>query len=87
MNYYGTRFGCRFGQPHDLRILHQNPHIMMEKCNICNKTFRWKKGYKGRVDNKEYLKAHVRQYAQKLGATRRVFMKVYRPNECIIKVT
>lgn len=78
---YGTRFGCRWGMPHDLVQIGENPQQTWEKCRLCNKTFRWNKGYKGRVANAEYLKAHVRQFAQKFGSTKRVFMKLYNPEK------
>lgn len=83
---YGRKLGCRFGQPHDLAIIHQNEQYQWEVCHICNRKFRWKKGYKGRIDNKEYLKAHVRNFAQKSGATKRVFHKIYRPEQYKIKI-
>lgn len=81
---YGTRFGCRFGQPHDLVQLGQNPQQLWERCKICNKTFRWNKGFKGKVANAEYLKAHVRQFAQDFGSTKRVYKKIYQPEQTTI---
>jgi hypothetical protein len=83
---YGYRLGCRFGQPHKLKIIHENPHVKWEACEICGKRFRWNKGYKGRVNNVEYLKAHVRNFAQKFGATKRVYHKIYSPKKTIIKI-
>lgn len=84
---YGTRIrGCRFGQPHDLVVLGENPQRLWEKCKICGKTFKWNKGYKGRIDNTRYLKAHVRQFAQDFGSTKRVYKKLYQPEETIIKL-
>jgi len=86
MTYYGTRFGCRFGQPHDLQRIGENPQQIWEKCQICGQTFHWNKGYKGRIDNTEYLKAHVRQFAQDFGATKRVYMKLYKPEKTTILI-
>ena len=83
---YGTRFGCRFGQPHDLVKLGETPHQTWERCSICGKTFKWNKGYKGRIENTAYLKAHVRQFAQDFGSTKRVFMKLYQPEKTIINL-
>ncbi len=80
------RYGCRFGQPHDFQILHENPQVKWEVCRICNKKMRWNKGYKGRVKNAEYLKAHARNFAQRFGATKRLYMKVYQPEKCLIKL-
>ncbi len=83
---YGTRFGCRWGQPHDLKRLGENPHQIWERCVLCNKNFHWNKGYRGRLENAEYLRAHVRQYAQNFGSTKRVYMKLYNPNKTKIVV-
>lgn len=83
---YGTRFGCRFGQPHDFIILKDAKTTKFEKCRICGIRKRWNKSTKGRVDNPEYLKDHVRQYAQSFGSTKRVFNKLYHPEKCIIQI-
>ena len=83
---YGLILGCQGSLPHDLIILHENDKIKVEACQICNKKFRWHKGPRGRVDNQEYLKAHVRNFAQRFGATKRVYMKVYKPNKCKIVI-
>jgi hypothetical protein len=86
MTYYGTRFGCRFGQPHNMVRLGENAQQIWEKCNICQHTYHWNKGYKGKVENTKYLKAHVRSFAQVNGATKRVFFKIYYPEKCIINI-
>lgn len=80
-------FGCRYrGIPHDLKILWENPQKKGEVCEICNKKFRWNKGYKARVQNAAYLKAHVRNFCQKWGATKAVYHRIYKPEKCIIKI-
>lgn len=81
---YGRRLGCRFGQPHDMTIVHENESAKFEKCAICGKRVRWNKGYKGRTDSLEYLKLHVRNFAQPNGATNRVYQRIYNPEKCII---
>jgi len=86
MTRYGLRLGCRFGQPHDLKVISDNPSVKWEVCQICNKKFRWNKGINGRVNNVAYLKAHVRAYAQRFGATKRVYNKLYKPEKCIIHI-
>jgi hypothetical protein len=83
---YGTRFGCRFGQPHDFVTLAEKLTYKIEKCRICGQRKRWNMGYKGRINNVEYLKAHVRNYAQPNGSTKRVYMKLYQPEKCIITI-
>lgn len=83
---YGTRLGCRYGLPHEFKILGENKHAKWEVCIRCNVKKRYVKGYRGRVENTEYLKDHVRNFAQKHGATKRVYMRVYKPEKCIIKI-
>jgi hypothetical protein len=74
-----TGYGCKWGLPHDMTLLHDGPRAKWERCMICNRTFRWTKGFKGRIDNVEYLKAHARNYAQQGGATERLFVRLYQP--------
>lgn len=80
------RYGCKFGQPHDLMQVRDTPRYKHEVCRRCNKKFRWNKGKRGRIQNAAYLKAHVRNFAQPGGATKREFMKLYRQEQCIIKL-
>lgn len=81
-----TDYGCRDGMPHDLHIVHESRAAKWEMCHRCSRKFRWTKGFKGRVNNPEYLKAHMRNYAQMGGATRRVYMRIYQPEKCIIRI-
>ncbi len=84
---YGTRLcGCRFGQAHDFVRLGETPQQTWEQCKICGIKKKWNKGYRGRIANTEYLKAHVRQFAQDFGSTKRVYMKIYKPEQTIIKL-
>jgi hypothetical protein len=81
---YGLRFGCRFGQPHDIKEIKDTLQVKWERCRICGKTFHWNKGYKGRINNVEYLKVHLRQFAQPTGPTKRAHIKLYQPEKAII---
>ena len=80
------RYGCKWGQPHDLVQLADTSRFKWERCRICNRTFRWNKGRKKRIDNVRYLEAHARNYAQPGGATNRLYMKLYKPEQCIIRL-
>ena len=81
---YGYDLGCRFGLPHNMMILGETPHAKWEVCLLCGVKKKYNKGYKGRVDNQEYLKDHVRNFAQKSGATRRIYHKIYKPEKTTI---
>lgn len=86
MRYTGD-LGCRYRNiPHNMMLLKDTRSAKFEKCIICQKRFRWGKGPKGRVDNVEYLKAHIRQYAQKFGATKAVYNRIYKPSKCKILI-
>jgi len=78
---YSGRFGCKYGLPHDLKILHDTKSIKVEVCKICNKKFRWNKSARGRIKNTDYLRAHVRNFCQKFGATKRIYHKIYKPEK------
>lgn len=78
------RYGCKWGQPHDLTVVHDAPKYKVEVCTICNKKFRWNKGNKKRVDNVRYLEAHARNYAQRGGKTHQLFIKLYEPEKARI---
>jgi hypothetical protein len=80
------RYDCKYGLPHDFKIIHENPQVKWEVCQICNKKVKWNKGYRGRVANVEYLKAHIRQFAQKFGRTKQIYNKLYNPDKCIIHI-
>ena len=86
MSRYGIRLGCRFGQPHDFETIQETSKFKVERCNICGQRKKWNKGYKGRIDNKNYLKDHVRTFAQKTGPTKRVFLKLHEPEKTVIKL-
>lgn len=79
-------YGCKHGLPHDLELLHDGPRVKWEVCRICSRKFRWLKGYRQRVNNPEYLKAHARNYAQPGGATNRLYQRLYYPEKCVIKI-
>ena len=79
-------YGCKNSLPHDMKVLHENSKAKWEVCMICNRKFKWNKDSKGRIDNVRYLKAHARAFAQRSGATKRLYKKLYQPEECIIKI-
>ena len=83
---YGTRFGCRFGLPHDFTTIKDTKTYKVERCKICNSRKKYNKGYHMRIDNASYLKDHVRNYAQETGPTKRVFAKIYKPNKLVIHI-
>lgn len=83
---YGLRGECRGGSYHDLGIVHETPRYKWEICHRCNRKFKWNKTARGRVENVAYLKAHIRNFAQEGGPTKRPFMKIYRKGSCTIQI-
>jgi hypothetical protein len=69
-----------------MAIIHDSPHAKYERCTICGMRKTYRKGYRGRVKNVEYLRDHVRNFAQKFGATKRIYNKIYKPETCIIRL-
>jgi hypothetical protein len=83
---YGLRLGCRFGQAHEFETVKETSQFKVERCKICGIRKKYNIGYKSRSNNIEYLKDHVRNFAQKGGATNRVFLKIYEPEKIIIYI-
>lgn len=83
---YHMRFGCRWGQPHDFRQVVDTKAYKIERCHICGARKKWNKGYHLRIDNNAYVKAHVRNYAQPGGTTKRVYAKMYTPEKLVIHI-
>lgn len=79
-------YGCIDGLPHDMEVLSDTRVAKWEVCKLCGRRFRWTKGFKGRINNVEYLKAHARNYAQPQGPTKRLYMRIYKPENCIINL-
>ena len=77
-------YGCRSMMPHDLKPVNENSRVKVEICTRCGKKLRFKKHYKGRTDNRAYLEAHQRTFAQPNGRTKRLYMKIHRPQKCRI---
>lgn len=84
---YTGDLGCKVrGVPHDMKILHETKQSKWEICQICGVKKKYNKGYQGRVDNIEYLRDHVRNFAQNWGATKRIYQKIYHPENCTINI-
>lgn len=63
---------------HTYKIINDNADGLLEICTECKKKLVTKKGFKGRVNNKEYLKEHIRDTAQPRGRTAKIFNKYYK---------
>ena len=62
---------------HNYKIINDNNDGRLEICVECKKRLITKKGKGGRVDNRKYLKEHLRETAQPTGKTSKVFNKYY----------
>ncbi len=83
---YGTRFGCRWGMPHDFTTVKDTKTYKVDRCKLCQIRKKYNKGYHMRIDNNAYVKDHVRNYAQPNGSTKRVYAKVYEPHKLVIHI-
>lgn len=62
---------------HDYVTIGENNDAVVEICKECKKRLITRKDSKGRVNNKEYLKEHVRDTAQPKGPTKKIFNRFY----------
>lgn len=51
---------------------------IIEVCKECKHRRVTKKDKKGRIDNEEYRKAHIRDFAQPTGPTKQIFDRYYK---------
>lgn len=66
---------------HDYVIIRKTGDGMLEVCSECKKRNIIRNDLKGRIDNKQYLKDHVRDTAQPHGRTSKIFNKYYKPKQ------
>lgn len=74
---YPKRYLCTGGEPHDIVPYKEYADVSYEQCKRCGKMFRWNKAEGGKIDNKEYLKVHQRDFAQRMGRTRKLYEYLY----------
>lgn len=61
---------------HNFTTIHSDSSVQVEVCKQCG----YKKKYnkvQGRVNNTEYLRDHVRDFAQPTGSTAEIFERFY----------
>ena len=61
----------------DFQVSRDLPDAQVEICLNCSKKVIYHKDGNGRVDNRKYLRDHIRQTVQPFGPTRRLFMEIY----------
>ena len=50
---------------HDLKTLVDTAEVKIDYCTECKEKFIYRKDKEGRIDNKQYLKDHMRNYLQR----------------------
>lgn len=60
----------------DFKPLLDNEDVVKEVCRFCNKYMYYNK-VDGRIDNKRYFRAHIRDFCQPYGVTRKIFIDLY----------
>jgi hypothetical protein len=79
------KYGCKGSLPHqyETKIASDGTvcdfqNVLYETCVICGDEVKWNKNkYTGRLDSKEYLQAHIREFAQPYGRTGKVYEMLY----------
>lgn len=74
---YASKYLCKYGQPHNIVPWKEFSDVAYELCKICGKKFRWIKGKEGRINNRLYLKVHQRDFAQRMGRTKKLYEYLY----------
>ena len=57
------KYPCPEGKYHSFKVLISNPEIQKETCRFCHLT-KYYKVVDGRIDNAQYLRDHMRDFAQ-----------------------
>ena len=68
---------CRKNILCDFEVSRDLPDAQVEICIRCNKKVIYKKDKRGRIDNKKYLRDHIRHTIQPWGKTRKLFLQIY----------
>jgi hypothetical protein len=68
---------CRKGALHRWTdsVEYHDAHV--EVCEQCSTRMIWRKDERGRMDNRKYLRAHLRSFAQPHGETAKAFALAY----------
>lgn len=64
---------CKY---HNFTSIHSDKNVQVERCKQCGYQKKYNK-VEGRVNNVEYLKDHVRDFAQPTGPTAHIFKQFY----------
>ena len=62
---------------HDYQYVSENVEGLVEICRTCRKRLITRKDHNQRIDNRKYLKEHVRDFCQKTGRTANLFKRFY----------
>lgn len=62
---------------HDLKHLFEDRGGIVEVCKTCKAKVKTRKGTDSRINNRQYLKEHVKDLAQPHGRTGKVFKKFH----------
>jgi hypothetical protein len=70
-------YGCKGDMPHKFEVYAEDERVIAEQCNRCGMKKTYNKAEKGRVETKEYVKDHIRDFAQPNGRTGKLFEQLY----------
>lgn len=60
----------------DFTVMLDNEEVVKERCTFCNKIIYFNK-FNGRIDDRRYADAHLRDFLQPQGATKELYLKIY----------
>lgn len=70
-------YGCKGNLPHKYETVAEDKTIICEVCILCNNKKVYNKVELGRIDSKEYMKEHARDFVQPNGKTGKLFEQLY----------
>lgn len=62
---------------HNYRVINEDSEGIKEICQECKKILYTRKAKNGIINNREYMKEHIRDTAQPYGRTSKIFNKCY----------
>jgi len=68
---------CRKAGLHDFHDVSDYADATVEMCTFCSTKIVWRKDDRGRMDNRRYLRVHLRSFCQPFGTTAKAFALAY----------
>ena len=68
---------CPKSRLHNYELSKEDSKTLKETCTFCGHSVYWNKDKTGRLDNRRYARAHLRDFLQPHGRDHKLFLEVY----------